>query len=120
MYLFSTNISVISLSWCMASAQYNHLTSVKLGLTPWPRILLFASKPCSPTRLIFNLSILFENHSLGFSGGSVVKNSPVMQEMGVQSLGQEDPLEQEMVTYSSILAWSIPWTAEHGGLQSIG
>ena len=43
-----------------------------------------------------------------------------MQDMLVQSLGQEDPLEQEMVTYSSIRAWRIPWTEEPGGLQSMG
>ena len=43
-----------------------------------------------------------------------------MQEMWVQSLGWEDPLEEEMVTYSSILAWEIPWTKEPGGLQSTG
>ena len=40
---------------------------------------------------------------------SVVKNLPAMQEMLVQSLGQEDPLEKEMATHSSILAWRIPW-----------
>ena len=43
-----------------------------------------------------------------------------MQEMWVQSLGQEDPLEEEMATHSSILAWRIPWTEEPGGLQSMG
>ena len=43
-----------------------------------------------------------------------------MQEMWVQSLGQEDPLEEEMATHSSILAWEIPWTEKPGGLQSIG
>ena len=43
-----------------------------------------------------------------------------MQEMGVRSLGQEDPLEKEMATHSSILAWEIPWTEEPGGLQSMG
>ena len=43
-----------------------------------------------------------------------------MQETLVQSLGQEDPLEKEMATHSSILAWRIPWTEEPGGLQSIG
>ena len=43
-----------------------------------------------------------------------------MKETQVQSLGQEDPLEKEMATHSSILAWEIPWTEEHGGLQSIG
>ena len=40
--------------------------------------------------------------------------------MQVQSLGQEDPLEEDMATHSSILAWRIPWTEEPGGLQSIG
>ena len=40
--------------------------------------------------------------------------------MRVGSLGQDDPLEQEMATYSSILTWRIPWTEEPGGLQSIG
>ena len=43
-----------------------------------------------------------------------------MQEIQVQSLGQEDPLEKEMAIYSSILAWEIPWTEEPGGLQSMG
>ena len=42
------------------------------------------------------------------------------QEMQVQSLGWEDPLEKEMATHSSILAWKIPWTEEPGGLQSMG
>ena len=57
---------------------------------------------------------------MGFPSGSVVKNSPAMQETQVQSLGQEDPLEEGMATHSSILAWIIPWTEESGGLQSIG
>ena len=43
-----------------------------------------------------------------------------MQEAWVRSLGQEDPLDREMATHSSILAWRIPWTEEPGGLQSIG
>ena len=42
------------------------------------------------------------------------------QEIQVQSLGQEDPLEKGMATHSSILAWRIPWTEEPGGLQSMG
>ena len=47
---------------------------------------------------------------MGFSGGSVVKNPPAIQEMWIQSLGQEHPLEKEMATHSSILAWEIPWS----------
>ena len=53
---------------------------------------------------------------MGFLGGSVVKNPPAKQEMQILSLGQEDPLEKEMATHSSILAWEIPWTEEHGSL----
>ena len=49
-----------------------------------------------------------------------MKNPPAMQETGVPSLGQEDPLEESMATHSSILAWRIPWTEEPGGLQSTG
>ena len=48
------------------------------------------------------------HHRLGFPGGSVVKNPPAMQETRIQSLDREDPLEKEMVTHSSILAWRIP------------
>ena len=49
-----------------------------------------------------------------------VKNLPAMQEMRVQSLSQENPMEEGMATHSSILACSIPWTEESGGLQSMG
>ena len=49
----------------------------------------------------------------------MIKNLPVMQETQVQFLGEEDPLEKEMATHSSILAWRIPWTEEPGGLQSM-
>ena len=49
-----------------------------------------------------------------------VKNLPAMQETQVQSLGQEDPLEKDIATHSSILAWRIPWTKEPGRLQSMG
>ena len=58
----------------------------------------------------------------GFSGGSVMKNLPANAGDArdeVLSLGREDPLEQEMATPSSILAWEIPWTQEPGGLQSV-
>ena len=50
----------------------------------------------------------------------IVKNLPAMQETGVRSLGQKNPLEKEMATLSNIFAWRIPWTKEPGGLQSIG
>ena len=50
----------------------------------------------------------------------MVNDLPAVQDTWVQSLGQEDPLEKEMTTYSSILAWRIPWTEEPSGLQSMG
>ena len=50
----------------------------------------------------------------------LVKNLPVVQETQDQSLGWEDPLQKEMATHSSILAWRIPWTEEPGRLQSMG
>ena len=49
-----------------------------------------------------------------------VKNPPAMRETQVRSLGWENPLEKEMAIHISILAWRIPWTAEPGGLQSMG
>ena len=60
---------------------------------------------------------------MGFLNGSVVKNLPAMQETHktrVQFPGPEDPLEEGMATYSSILAWRILWTEESGRLQSMG
>ena len=60
---------------------------------------------------------------MGFLGGSVIKNPSANAGDGktqVQSLGGEDPLEEEMATHSSILAWEIPRTEEPGGLQSMG
>ena len=59
----------------------------------------------------------------GFLSGSVGKNLPAMQEMQVmrvQSLGQEDPVEEGRATHSSILAWRTPWTEEPGGLSPWG
>ena len=58
--------------------------------------------------------------TMGFPGGSVVKN--LLANAGEASLsrGQEDPLEEEMATHSSILAWEIPWTEDTDGLQSTG
>ena len=66
--------------------------------------------------------ILITGMVLSSPGGSVVKkkNFIPMQETLVASLDGEDPLEKEMATHSSILAWRIPWTEEPGGLQSMG
>ena len=71
----------------------------------------------SPTTTEFFKYLKTEGTSLV---AQTVKNLPAMQEMWVQSLDQEDPLEKEMVTHSSTLAWRIPWTEEPGKLQSMG
>ena len=59
-------------------------------------------------------------YSWGSPSGAAVKNLPAMQETRIWYLDQEDPLEKEIATHSSILAWEIPWTEEPGGLQSMG
>ena len=56
----------------------------------------------------------------GFPCSPVGKELPAVQETRLRFLDQKDPLEKEMVTHSSILAWRIPWTEEPGGLQSMG
>ena len=63
------------------------------------------------------MSTLFKGASLV---AQLVKNLPAMEETWVQFLGWEDPLEKEMATHSSILAWRIPCTEDPGGLQSMG
>ena len=64
--------------------------------------------------------VIFNYLAIMYRGGSVVKNLPAMQEMWVQSLGCENPQDQEMATHSSILTWRILGTEEPGGLQSMG
>ena len=71
----------------------------------------------------FEHLLLYEprsGNSMGFPGGSVVKNLPAMQGTQLWSLGQEDALDKGMATHSSILAWRIPGTEEPGRLQSMG
>ena len=65
------------------------------------------------------LSIHLLSFLLGFPGGLVSLPMQEMREMQVQSLGREDPLEEDMATHPSILAWKILWTEEAGGLQSV-
>ena len=60
------------------------------------------------------ISVYQQDHNL-FTDGSDIKNLPARLESRVQSLGGEYPLEEEMATHSSILAWEIPWTEEPGG-----
>ena len=85
----------------------------------------FGDRGCSAPGLLHSgaLRALRNLVSLLISWASLIpqsaKNLPAMQETRVRLLGQEDPLEKEMATHSSILAWRIPWTEEPGGLLSI-
>ena len=63
---------------------------------------------------------LWVSQHWGFPGGLAVKNLLAMQETRIQSLGQEDPLKEEMTIHSSILAYKIPWTEEAGRLPLMG
>ena len=63
---------------------------------------------------------MFVEDELNSLVSQLVKSLPAVQETGVRSLGWEDPLEKEMATHSSVLAWRIPRTEEPGGLQSMG
>ena len=74
---------------------------------------------CLLTKFTF---IFMDVHSLGLASlvTQSVKNLPAVQDTGVRSLDWEHPLEKEMATHSSILAWKIAWTEEPGGLQSTG
>ena len=68
--------------------------------------------------------MIYETYIRGFSSDSMVKNLPANRgdggETGLITLGQEDFLEETMVTHSSILDWKLPWTEEPGGLQPTG
>ena len=79
-------------------------------------------KPRSPT--LWADALISEPAGKPLPGGTVVKNLPAYagdaKKRWVRSLGQEDPLDEEMATHSRILAWKIPWTEEPGGLQSMG
>ena len=75
------------------------------------------------TFLTLWLFLFFHNPLGAFPNGSLIKNPLAMQEtqdIQVRFLGWEDPLEEEMATHSSILAWKILWTGEPGRLQSVG
>ena len=82
-------------------------------------VLLLEEQPLVGVALWFSHSPPLQ-HTHTLLVVQMVKNPPAMQKTQVRSLGREDPLEKEMVTHSSILAWRIPWMEEPGGLQSTG
>ena len=84
-----------------------------------PNFLTMCFSPSSPVATISSFIVLLFLDEASLVA-QTVKHLPAMRETWVQSLGWEDPLEKEMATHSSILAWRIPWTEETGGLQSVG
>ena len=104
------------LHWQVGSSLLHHLGSQSL-----PNMSLAGGAGRMLHLHLFPLSILFYYHPDGASlVAQMVKRLPTMPETRVQSLDQEAPLEKEMATHSSILAWKIPWREEPGGLQSMG
>ena len=97
---------------------YVNLNSQFVPPVPFPAVstCLFSISVSIPAlKIVSSISFFY-----CFSGGSVVKNPPAIQETWVSSLGQEDPLEKEMTICSNILVWEIPWIEEPGGLQQMG
>ena len=82
-----------------------------MGNTQWGRKELDTTERLTHTHMVLKGASLV---------AQMVKNLPAVLKTWVQSLGQEDPLEEEMATHSTVLAWRSPWTEEPGKLQSMG
>ena len=125
---------------CLHLVQFSSVTqSFQLFVTPWTcQAFLSITNSWSLLKLMSIESVMPSNHlilcrpllfppsifpSIRVFSSEVaqrIKRLPAMQDTRVRSLDWEDPLEKEMATHSSILAWRIPWTEEPGGLQSMG
>ena len=129
---WNVNVAVLKIChnvlWCMYS-MVSFFVKHMQGSRIWRHwiLLLFHSSPVNLFWEILSMPVILSWFTAmldwGFPQSSVVKNLPAVQEMQetqVWFLDQEDSLEKEMATYSSILAWEIPWTEESGGLQSRG
>ena len=108
----------------LAQSVVNHHNPGGLWCTKPPELLCTAAKNIKWYHFEKKFGSFLHLHFDLESGASLVaqmvKNLPAIQETWVWSLGRENTLKEEMATYSSILAWTIPWTEEPGGLQSIG
>ena len=100
---------------CRIFSDYNR---IELELKQWKEQENF--KDLKDNTILIGSFFLFEAHLKTSLVAQRLKHLPSMQETWVQSLGQEDPLEKEMATHSSIFAWRIPWTEEPIRLQSTG
>ena len=100
---------------CRIFSDYNR---IELELKQWKEQENF--KDLKDNTILIGSFFLFDAHLKTSLVAQRLKRLPAMQETWVQSLGQEDPLEKEMATHSSIFAWRIPWTEEPIRLQSMG
>ena len=92
----------------------SRFSRVRLCATPW------TAAHQAPPPMGFSRQEYWSGVPLPSPLGQTVKRLPTMQETWIRSLGQEDLVEKETATHSSILAWKIPWTEERSRLQSIG
>ena len=92
-----------------------------MGHSPWGHKELDTTEQLSHSLLCFTWGFT-ENYSPGRASlvAQRLKHLPAMRETWIQSLGWEDPLEKDMATHSSILAWKVPWTEKPDRLQTIG
>ena len=97
------------------------LSAITVVSYAYLRLLIFLLTILIPACASSNLAfcMMYSEYRASLAA-QLVKNLPALQETWVQSLGGEDPLEKEMGTHSSILAWKIPWMEEPGRLQSMG
>ena len=98
---------------------WEHHTNLHPNHSPWKKSHIHP-RGKEEKKEQFTHTICKHHTWMKFTCGLVEKNLPANVETRVQSLGQEDPLEKEMATHSSTLAWEIPWTADPGGLQPMG
>ena len=133
--LFDKNLFVFNVTTCKlifslffkqndswSESRTENLNWPQTCLVIWSQLLNLFSPLLVPGNYAIGCPLDFNSgHGQGgFPGGSAIKDLPAMQDMWVRSLGWEDPLEKEMATHSSILAWEIPCTEKPGGLQSMG
>ena len=119
-FIFSFQTTQLSESWDLIEYFSMRWLGSMAGLGRQRGILYVLQIKLSYDFYTTFFSLCLSWHTGASQVDSVVKNPPAKQETWVWSLGWEDPMEKEMATHSSILAWEIPWTEEPGRLQSLG
>ena len=116
MLSFKPTFSLSSFTFIKRFFSFSSLCAKRVVSFAYLRLLIFLLAILIPACTLSSLAFCM----MASLVAQTVKHLPAMWETGVQFLGQEDPLEQEMVIHSSTLAWKIPWTEEPDRLQSMG